>query len=1221
MSNILIIDDIPSDDNSYKDKNFPDNYENYIYINLYILYNLLNKETQKNKQLKDFKELTNKKLYDNLCKIQQEDANISEPDKKDKIDKIYKLLDYIDKKNNIADKCNRTSNLPVPPTTEVAQTEEVSFTVASNVKFNLNKNENDSYYVSNINDSTLTKLKAYKKDDIFYLSLKSNLYVKQYKNQQDTKLIFINGDINSNSEITIYIENNNILFLPTETNKNNDNDILFLILLYIACLEDKDSYYNSYNKQILKDILNVTSHNDLYIYWKKIFSYFDKDLEIKIDKFIKVCDTKNKFKFTIDSNKKIETDDNLKVLNIDSLPQNCDDIELKVEKNETKCEYFLRFNPNIDKNIDVYEVKDNDEDILKFNYNSDTYTCKIEKTSVIIKRDNTDMNNQTLFDNNLNLEFLILLYVVMNNNYKPELLKNVYNFLKISNITGENEIIYCYWKQVFNFFDKNLDDFLTILNKSDEYKFIISDKLIFKLDTNNILKLKGNTCSDGDDSYQLLLHEGDPHKESLKIPLSKDNFYLVDKIGESNFLNNFTFNFIEFFNNDPSYYNKKEVEITDNSITLKGVDISEKNNCNELYMILLFLYLNHKDNINNYYKQFHYIVEECKTEKDKWKNIFCKFGISNNDFDTLINEINKINIPPPPPQQQDFTFSIAPNLIFIKDVYHYQLKTNSCQDITSNLLAIIDNNMKLEIHDIELIIYSDIEYHNSISPIFHINYYNTEYKFIINNNDIYLFEYGTIPVAINKPLKDIINNNHFYYLILLYIYLNKSDNNDILNKYISLFYDLDYSIHYIWKNIFCNFGILNQDFNNLIIFIFKNKIKNFFKTHEDIIELEDRIYDKESIGCGIENEYIRNKNYMRISICIFTFYNETIFINMQQEIINIDISIDLLYIRAVDENYKRIPNTQFYINCNNASDNDKIYTITTIAFNSYIKNKHQKLRLLDVSLTYANHNAEYNNKLRKQLYYGIYDSEYGFYYKKDKSRSVIAKLTDIKDFFIGYTTANNDYVLPNTDGNEYIYSEDSYVLKAINGNNTIKIEIKGTKLYKFYRNYFQSNGALIEDPIGINIDVINDEPVKNQDELFTGTDINNVIYNDLVKWDDTSYIIKSVKEESDKIRNRPVVQNVAPSYEVVYSQPQQSLGYSSPPQQFEYSSPQVVYLPPQQSYPVAFSPSFPVVQHQYSPSQHHWGGDDTNKNLYIYILIVFFNKLIKDTEKFKKLFN
>jgi len=85
MGSFLNIDDIPTDDYLYKDMKFPENYENYIYINLYILQEFINSGNKI--ELKDIKSHTNKKLYNNLCELKKQHIQPNE-DKKTKLNKL-----------------------------------------------------------------------------------------------------------------------------------------------------------------------------------------------------------------------------------------------------------------------------------------------------------------------------------------------------------------------------------------------------------------------------------------------------------------------------------------------------------------------------------------------------------------------------------------------------------------------------------------------------------------------------------------------------------------------------------------------------------------------------------------------------------------------------------------------------------------------------------------------------------------------------------------------------------------------------------------------------------------------------------------------------------------------------------------------------------------------------------------------------------------------------
>ena len=911
---------------------------------------------------------------------------------------------------------------------------------------------------------------------------------------------------------------------------------------------------------------------------------------------------------------------------------------------DEKCKYSLIFNSSgnsSDHSNNIYVYESDPTNNLKFKFKEVDYTCSIDEIGNIELKKQFLENPMNLPKNNINMLFLILLYAAIKNQIKDTNIQELkISFKKLIDFNKETDKkIYCYWKKVFNFFDKDLDKNLEILQKPDNYQFEISGKLTFKSDTFKNLTLDHpNKCSDNThDKYKLKLSE-----ESLKIELDNNNYYLIDKLAQP--FKNKEFRFKESKSRISFISNK--VVIDDYNITLNNHEISKNQDCDKLFIILLFLYLNHNKALSNHYNKFDNLSvldEQCK---NKWKIIFCRFGISNNDFDKLLKDINTGNIPPPPPPPTEFSFSIKPDLKFTKDNNYYILKDNNCSETTNNRLIVHGNDMKLDIpppyNTISLIINKNLV--ENTDNIFYIKIGTTDYKLKIDNNIIYYSKDTTgssILVEISGAIKeiDIEHKPHFYYLILLYIYL-QNNKDELLKEYLKIFTDLDYNIHHIWKEIFCNFGIPNIKFKDLIINIFKFKIESFAL---NTIQVNNIIEIANNITCN----KLQINNLYNMKLLSFTFIDNNIF-NNQINIHNLDffISIDLTYIYAGKVMYTRLnKDREFYLKC--GDDNENIYTINTIAFNYHFQINLQGagLRLINVLTTYNNPDNINNDKLRKQLYYGKYHINYKFYYKKDKDNESFENSENRKcdstdaskqvfenvfnDNFIGYKYSDNVYVFPHINGNEYKIDASNY--RFINITNDTDIIQFGFRTYIKSGLYGEGN-AYAKD--STSIDIANETLYSDYAflEHINGTAVIDQ-YSKYADINGNKYVLINSGYISEKLINE-LTENYIPDQQqpkIVYPPPPYSSSYppSYSPQPFQQSFPpsyQLLYpasyspQPFQQSYPN--SPQ-PFQRQPYQPPSYPLysiGGHPKDRYLYVYVLIILFNKLILSKEIFNNFF-
>ena len=263
MSNVLEITDIPNDDDNYQD--IPDNYEYYIFVNLAILYKLFNSGQSKDlkENLKKIKEHTNKKLYDNLCKLKN--GQPSESNKN--LDAILRYIkdNYLNSSNcdspdniiNVEDKKLPTPVSPPPP-------KIINFTVAKDIQFAVNDGE-----------TTVNQFSPYKiKTDLHVMIIKNN-YLLQLKDLSVYQYTDGSNQLKfkyDSQEISVSINDNGII--SKFESKAKTNDMLFLILLYAACLNNHN-IYNLTNKNLFSEILKIADSDEIFKYWDNVFRYFN----------------------------------------------------------------------------------------------------------------------------------------------------------------------------------------------------------------------------------------------------------------------------------------------------------------------------------------------------------------------------------------------------------------------------------------------------------------------------------------------------------------------------------------------------------------------------------------------------------------------------------------------------------------------------------------------------------------------------------------------------------------------------------------------------------------------------------------------------------------------------------------------------------------------------------------------------------------------------------
>jgi len=633
--------------------NLPNKYENYIYINLAILYKLVYDDDDKIVFDNNIIDKIKNYMFKSICNYLSSYTKLN--------DDYSTTIEYIKQKYKdiecetsppIAEKeVDVVEDVNVVKEVDEEVKEEVIFSVNKNTPFTITAIGDNEYKIKLIKDSAIDitgfeeNVRVTKDTNGYYLILKHNdnteLYIYQYQ-QQDNKLKFkiVHPSNSIMYEVSINTDDEHTIeFTSGNKSDKNDENVLFLILLYF-CQFNFD--FNIHHKNYFKKILDLNQKTPIFNYWNKIFGYFgyhplvNKIQQLKdIQDPDKAVPTTMKFigrdkEFTISSiaDKSDEFNANFdSSFKKDNVDDSCEKLStFKVKKEGNK--YFLQ----LKENIQVENFNNDKNNSMKYiNEHNSEKIITINDGNINIDRHPTNLRNYT---SDINELLLILLYAVLNN-YDTNDDKISSNFKNLNSLKTTYKKIYCYWKIIFKYFGKDLDDFLNkIDNYYARYNFAIAKNLKFKLETGNKLILENSGCNNGiisdiqEGNSGILNLEGD----NLRINVNHDIYFIIGKEGFNYFLLKFKLN-----NEDDINFNHDNTNLTIDSKSINNFDHQHKNDI--LFLILLFLYLKeeNKDNLKHYYSKFYDLIVY---NDHNWKDIFCSFGISNDDYNDLMKRIN-----------------------------------------------------------------------------------------------------------------------------------------------------------------------------------------------------------------------------------------------------------------------------------------------------------------------------------------------------------------------------------------------------------------------------------------------------------------------------------------------------------------------------------------------------------------------------------------------------